>query len=116
VDGIEPPATQGLRLQRRDGTSLSLLALPVVGRGSRGRTALAAAYETARITNRSTRIDWRMVKESNHQPLKGWPGFQDRLRPATRHHPEKLAVAGWFEHPASRIGTVRSVQLSYATF
>jgi hypothetical protein len=27
-----------------------------------------------------------------------------------------LAVAGWFEHPASRIGTVRSLRLSYATF
>jgi len=50
VDGIEPLATKGLRLQRSDGTSPSLLALPVIGCRSASRTLPKTAYETARTT------------------------------------------------------------------
>jgi hypothetical protein len=41
---------KGLRLQRSDGTSLSLLALPVIGCRSASRTLPKTAYETARTT------------------------------------------------------------------
>jgi hypothetical protein len=41
---------KGLRLRRSDGTSLSLLALPVIGCRSASRTLPKTAYETARTT------------------------------------------------------------------
>jgi hypothetical protein len=71
VDGIEPLAPQGPRLQRGDGASLSLLALPVFRRrrtDDRGRIAPHLVLSVRPPLSVVRRLDWRKAESTIPTP------------------------------------------------